>query len=190
MGLLNHLFVFFASIFLFRTATASPQFVADEILLEDLARRYDWNETLGTPPAPAPGRRVCAEVPYTYRESHEKRMARISRVFCFRFFGPNVHTLFDLPYSKDLFRFKDPAFRELLPYSWVQEWDRGNNAEDDVYYFLVRRVESCRIDGLPFPPTAEECWEYMKGNWKNCNNMGRGGMLTIGCLQFVLLLRF
>ena len=68
------------------------------------------------------------------------------------------------------------------------QYAEGNDAKDDTYDFTILSVDGCDPgDGgynLKQPVNDNSCKDILKNAWKNCNNKGRGGVITAGCLKY------
>ncbi|MCJ1383854.1 hypothetical protein MMC17_006968 [Xylographa soralifera] len=69
----------------------------------------------------------------------------------------------------------------------------GSDAADDNYDFKINSVDGCPAPNgynLKEPVRGTTCEDVMYTAWSHCNNEGRGGSITAGCLTYGIHPRF
>ncbi|KAI9843076.1 MAG: hypothetical protein M1837_006621 [Sclerophora amabilis] len=108
------------------------------------------------------------------QDSHEENVVLMSRWFCYSFAkGISDDPEVNITVSPGKI---DPGF-----YS-------NNDDRDDVYEAQILSVPGCQTDhfNLAEPLKGITCYELLYSGWNNCDNQGRGGAATAGCLTYSL----
>ncbi|MCJ1328571.1 hypothetical protein MMC10_005248 [Thelotrema lepadinum] len=69
----------------------------------------------------------------------------------------------------------------------------GNDATDDIYDLKLKSVPGCLAPGgynLREPVRGVKCEEVLFEAWSKCDNKGRGGTITAGCLSYGIHARY
>ena len=171
--------------------------------VNDLAPPDKPKEDSTPPPKVEPviplGNLQCQPAPtWKYRDSHRLMVERVSREFC------NVYCASDdadpaiLPIAK-MFTGRTPEWGDTTIEDWSVGFLRNKKIKkrDDVYDFKVELIEGCTPEKTPSgglslrrPLEVDGCQEIMFSAWRQCDNKGRGGSLTAGCLKYTIATRF
>lgn len=195
------LLLLLVSVFPYRVATSIPAYQLGKArmppggcpLPPPLQGREEATTDIVTGPVPPPGKLTCAAAPRRlerYKDSHWDVLSLVSECFCFHYFPANVQHPAALPFERTLFRWTHPEYGLAIPLTWIQEWDRGDDGESDVYDLKIGWVEGCSADERTMIPSATECWNVLRWTWQNCNNRGRGGSFEISCITFSMTAKY
>lgn len=112
-----------------------------------------------------------------YQDAHLDAVVAASKAFCRRSGNKVVRT------ESVRIGFEEVPRRHPL----------GNDAADDNYDFKINSVDGCPAPAgynLAEPVKGVTCEKIKDTAWTNCNNQGRGGTITVGCLVYGIYLRF
>ncbi|KAL8826706.1 MAG: hypothetical protein Q9191_003631 [Dirinaria sp. TL-2023a] len=134
----------------------------------------------------------CNKVPEKYLDAHCGNVLFVINDFCDRFTAMEIHEhaggetanstddANKLDVEVGPIKYNSHEYMEHDPFSVYF------HKKFDFFNLAVKSVDNCNLQKIDLeePKRGVSCREMLWGAWTGCNNKGRGGSVTAGCLTY------
>ncbi|KAI9883264.1 MAG: hypothetical protein M1823_004962 [Watsoniomyces obsoletus] len=139
-----------------------------------------------------PAAPVCAPSPSgKVKDSHENELKLAAAYFC-KQHASETGAKGPIDINHAIMAGDQNMGRTTVKMAFPYPPSMGN--QDDVYDISLKSVPNCAPRGGSFnlatPVANNQCSDILFNAWRKCNNKGRGGSITAGCLVYSIKTRF